>query len=611
MKFIVLLFILVFSINSFSKTKKITYVYDKFNRLESFKLPSGVHADYKYDEYGRVIILNNNLDSTRRGTIAKFIYKYNRRNDVIERNRSDESDDKANDNYSYDSLDRLKSYNCSGDICPRNNNMDYINSINYEFDDIGNIKLEKTNNKTINYTYSLQDPTRLISISNGCGGVNIPYDNNGNMLVDFYNRSISYDPYERVNEINNRLYKYEYRYNGDGNLVYQSTPKVKSSYLIYSNDNVLSYIINNKKISYIYGDKGIGYNDEDSYNYYLSSRENTVVNKIKIPNNDYPELIDYSYSPYGNEVDNVPEYDQNLEHFSFNGLMSDNNVNLQFIGQRAYSPMLKRFINKDPLSPFGNGGINGYIYSKNNPLSNNDLNGNFSTPFNIAMGFSIGLSASLITSEIGGLGGFVIGALFGAIGSNIDTIDNAIHHKNINWKTFAYKTSISAALGGFLGTMTWEEYPLISYNYMNNEPKAIVNGFDDLISNSTSSLAGESSYQRPNLFIGAMIYNPLFDDDYESVTIIVKQFEEDQTRIRNVYFSNDFESSLGAENIEMQNVHTYGFGKSELNERRSVAKRFTDKIKSLYSGKSTKNDFDPQIEEFGLLDGDHEDEGFF
>lgn len=50
-------------------------------------------------------------------------------------------------------------------------------------------------------------------------------------------------------------------------------------------------------------------------------------------------------------------------------------------GYRMYSPMLGRFYNPDKLSPFGEGGINAFVYCRGDPVNFHDFSGLAPNPF--------------------------------------------------------------------------------------------------------------------------------------------------------------------------------------------------------------------------------------
>lgn len=106
-----------------------------------------------------------------------------------------------------------------------------------------------------------------------------------------------------------------------------------------------------------------------------------------------------------------------LQTLGFNGQLTDTQSQWQYLGKgyRAYNPVLHRFMAQDSASPFHRGGVNGYAFALNNPVSNFDHSGHFAIlnylPHDLASG--VGLGASIVVGAVGMLAG-PAGAIFGA-----------------------------------------------------------------------------------------------------------------------------------------------------------------------------------------------------
>lgn len=77
----------------------------------------------------------------------------------------------------------------------------------------------------------------------------------------------------------------------------------------------------------------------------------------------------FAYAPYGHgETVDVP---------GFNGELPDPLTGHYLLGNgyRAYNPVLMRFNSPDSLSPFGEGGLNPYVYCKADPVNRRDPSG--------------------------------------------------------------------------------------------------------------------------------------------------------------------------------------------------------------------------------------------
>ena len=101
------------------------------------------------------------------------------------------------------------------------------------------------------------------------------------------------------------------------------------------------------------------------------------------------------------------------QHFGFDDQLTDSQSRWQFLGKgyRAYNPMLHRFMAQDSMSPFDKGGINGYIFSSNNPIMKFDPSGHFSGNLFLNV---VGLIGGAFGAGVGLATG--VGTAMGAVG---------------------------------------------------------------------------------------------------------------------------------------------------------------------------------------------------
>ena len=161
--------------------------------------------------------------------------------------------------------------------------------------------------------------------------------------------------------------------------------------------------------------------------------------------------------------------------FGFDGQLTDLHTGWQFLGKgyRAYNSLLHRFMGHDSLSPFARGGINGYVFVKNNPIMQFDPSGHmprwlsFIVPQTIGgwIGFGVGTAVGVMTGVL--MGKFAMGLLPKAsalvtaagvggvsnaagqyVGHAIDTDDWSVKPDEIS------RLIISFAFGAGLGAMT-------------------------------------------------------------------------------------------------------------------------------------------------------------
>ena len=86
---------------------------------------------------------------------------------------------------------------------------------------------------------------------------------------------------------------------------------------------------------------------------------------------------EFLYSPYGFGV-----YEGLEGRQAFNGQRLDSTTNGYLLGNghRLFAPGLMRFMSSDHLSPFGNGGINSYVYCSSDPVNGLDPSGRVNIP---------------------------------------------------------------------------------------------------------------------------------------------------------------------------------------------------------------------------------------
>ena len=81
----------------------------------------------------------------------------------------------------------------------------------------------------------------------------------------------------------------------------------------------------------------------------------------------------HCYEPFGHGHDRSPGDP------AFNGVYQES-ITLHYLlgnGYRAYSPLLRRFLSPDSLSPFREGGLNSYAYCKGDPINATDPTGHW------------------------------------------------------------------------------------------------------------------------------------------------------------------------------------------------------------------------------------------
>ncbi|MCP4345871.1 MAG: RHS repeat-associated core domain-containing protein [Desulfobacterales bacterium] len=83
----------------------------------------------------------------------------------------------------------------------------------------------------------------------------------------------------------------------------------------------------------------------------------------------------YEYDPFGNTIKAEGEY-KDSNPYRFSTKYFDSETGLYYYGFRFYNPTLGRWLNRDPIEE--DGGLNLYVFTKNEPINQIDLLGQFS-----------------------------------------------------------------------------------------------------------------------------------------------------------------------------------------------------------------------------------------
>nr|WP_314263462.1 RHS repeat-associated core domain-containing protein [uncultured Moellerella sp.] len=116
----------------------------------------------------------------------------------------------------------------------------------------------------------------------------------------------------------------------------------------------------------------------------------------------------------------------------FNGERQDRVIGAYFLGNgyRVYNPRIKRFQAYDRLSPFEQGGINGYAYCLGDPINIRDPSGHF----------------AILGLLIGAIIGAVVGATISAAAEGIRAV---VTHTAFDWKQVGIGAALGFISGGF------------------------------------------------------------------------------------------------------------------------------------------------------------------
>jgi len=302
-------------------------------------------------------------------------------------------------NYVYDDLNRLTSATATNVASGQST---YTKT--YTYDAIGNITVGDAGN----YTYagdqgaSYANPHAVTSTSTG--SLDYTYDNNGNLTND--------ETWTHAWDYNNRLVESDdgttdvaYAYDQDGQRVKLDNGTVATLYpsKYYNTDGTtpIKHILtpDGQVIATV---KGTG---AGAVAYTVSTDHLTGSNVVTDSSGTVAELLDYY--PYGSaRIDDHVSYN---EQRKFTGQEYDSDTGLYYMNARYQNPTIGRFVSQDPVFlALGDNGqikqltqqelrqilsdpqnLNSYSYGRNNPLSYQDPNGQFSITWN---GYKTGLN---------------------------------------------------------------------------------------------------------------------------------------------------------------------------------------------------------------------------
>jgi RHS repeat-associated protein len=372
------------STNTESGFGTISYSYDRFGRLYSANYPNGIMAIYSYDQYQRLIKVQY---SKSQATVYTIEITYNAKkdgavtndNNVYQRVITEPSKGNATETFHYDSLNRLIKYECTGALCPKDQSGTVIKLAVYSYGALNNIASIKINeSKTNKYTYDSLDPTKLTSIT-GDKSYEFVYDASGNVTSDGH-RIFTYTPLSQIETAIVGGKKASYEYSPGGTLSSESVNSAKNYYFYSKGQLINEDDPGVHSSSYFLAPQNIGKNIDGGKTvfYYLVNNTGSVM---ALTNGSGSVLKSYAYTPFGfqSEVTNLNLKSDIItdNHIGYNGERLDPFTKMQFLGNgvRTYDPEIRRFLQRDSASPFGEGGVNPYTYVNNSPIMLTDPSG--------------------------------------------------------------------------------------------------------------------------------------------------------------------------------------------------------------------------------------------
>lgn len=282
----------------------------------------------------------------------------------------------------------------------RENNLDLNKTIEYTYDDGGNIlkKIEyayTTGNvgsatKTTTYTYGNTWKDQLTKYD----GDSITYDNIGNPLSYRDGMSFTWSGRQMKTAVTSSGTSVSYRYNADGLRSYKKVGSTKYEYE-YNGDKL--YYEKRGDIKFYYRYDAFGnlatitrVDGDDVFNAYVICNSRGDVEELRKSTGEL--YARYVYDSWGNVLHVYDANGKEIESTStsnlaiqnpirYRGYYYDAETGLYYLQSRYYDPVTGRFVNADSvglssLSPMSTCDKNLYVYCDNNPVNRADDGGN-------------------------------------------------------------------------------------------------------------------------------------------------------------------------------------------------------------------------------------------
>lgn len=212
-----------------------------------------------------------------------------------------------------------------------------------------------------------------------CGGKPLAYDAIGN-LTSYDGTTFTWKNgrvLAGITKADGTEINYTYNHNGKRNS--KTIGAVKTQYMYVGNQLMREKSVNTD-MRFSYNTEGIAvavlYNGTEYY--YVRNLQNDVIGLIDASGE---WVVEYQYDAWGNIQSVFGSLANTLgksNPLRYRGYYYDVETNLYYLGDRYYSPELKRFINADILAGVVGqlGTHNLFVYCLNNPVNNTDAGGN-------------------------------------------------------------------------------------------------------------------------------------------------------------------------------------------------------------------------------------------
>ena len=297
-----------------------------------------------------------------------------------------EGNDLLREKFVYDARGRLLLHQCEGSELPQDRFGRAISEQLFLYDGLDNLYQKTTTfadgtEDEAQYHFNANDPCQLESVvhtDHYPREIEFKYDADGNMLNDEDGQALSYDPMGRLVSVHNSNGPVSsYRYDAHDHLVAVRQGTASETLRFYRNEQLTLTVQDELQTQFLYSGRApLGQQTAGAPE--TTRLLHTNASGSVIGESEGEVLTPQSYSAYGERAENGV-----TSLLGFNGEVRDPASGWYLLGRgyRAYNPSLMRFHSPDSMSPFGEGGINPYVYCLGNPIAYADPSGHRSISF--------------------------------------------------------------------------------------------------------------------------------------------------------------------------------------------------------------------------------------
>jgi RHS repeat-associated protein len=339
------------------------YSYSSLNQIESIVLPDGIARSTRGFGVDGIVLAGITNSNVRGETLSSFTYQRDALFNVTRIDSLAQSEE-----FGYDLHSQLVSIDRTGA------GFDEI----FQYDKRGNRTVQTRGGLSVQ-SASFGDANEILNLS---ALHSFSHDDAGNIVLGSgpgSSSSYTWDALNRLKQVSGAgggsSVLAQYRYDGDNLRVRKTTGAGVVTNYLYDGLQLLAETDGVGAVKKLYNPGVSVTDDKGNKFYYLHDGRGNVANLIDRDGN----IVDvYTYEAFGMAV-GVSKNSNEFLHDGLDSVMTDMDVQLEYMWNRWYDPQLGRFISRDPIGFAG--GLNLYGYVGNNPLT-------FTDPYGLRKSYS-------------------------------------------------------------------------------------------------------------------------------------------------------------------------------------------------------------------------------